>query len=466
MNIDENVKMLNDKIEWQASGLRELDQYYLGEQPAAFLSEDSREALSGSLFKMSVNFPKLVVTSVAERLEIAGFKVNGTKHDGLNSAWIANKMRDASAQAHLDALIYGRSFVTVWSNKAGLPQVTVESPLQMAVLRDPATREVTSAFKRWVDAEGFARGALYTAEKIYMMKGSRVTRPDVYGWDEVTSDGFVSTGWTTEDTIHNPLGVVPVVPVVNRGRLTEVDGRSEMLDVLGLTDALNKIMQDAMVTSETAARPRRWATGLETQYDNDGKPVDPFRDSERTGKMFTAEDPEVKFGQFEATELSAYATMTATITQQIGALSGLPPHYLGLHGDQPASADAIRSAEASLVARCRELQRTFGQAWSDIAGLMIQILDDSEPVDVRVLWESAETRTPAQAADAAVKLIQVGLPLEVVAESTLGLPPEVVEKLREVKAVESSSESIAVAPSKVSEENKKTRKTGVVKGYK
>lgn len=432
MDIYENVKMLNDRIEWQGVDLRRLDKYYAGEQPAAFLSKDSRKALTGSLFKMSVNFPKLVVTSVAERLEIAGFKVDGGKHDGLDRAWVANRMRDASAQAHLDALIYGRSFVVVWSNKAGLPLVTVESPLQMAVLRDPASREVTSAFKRWVDADGFARGALYTAEKIHMLKGSRVVRPDVYGLDEVTAGGFVSTGWDVVESIHNPLGVVPVVPVVNRGRLTEVDGRSEMLDVLGLTDALNKIMQDAMVTSETAARPRRWATGLETQYDNDGNPVDPFKDSERSGKIFTAEDPDVRFGQFEATELSAYSTMTSTITQQIGALSGLPPHYLGLHGDQPASADAIRSAEASLVARCRELQRTFGQAWADIAGLIIRVLG-GEPGDVRVVWESAETRTPAQAADAAVKLVQVGVPLDVVAESTLGLPPEVVGRLAGVK---------------------------------
>lgn len=402
MTIDSTVKMLNDKLDWQFSKLRELDQYYAGEQPAAFMSKESVEALSGSLTKMSVNFPKLVVTSVAERLEITGFSVEGDKHAGLSQAWARNKMRDASAQAHLDALIYGRSFIVVWSNAQGEPLITVESPLQTEVLRDPATREVTAAFKRWVDEDGFAGGALYLPDSIHMLKGGRVVQGEAYTW-EVPVDGFVSTGWETVEKIPNPLGVVPVVPVVNRGRLTEVDGRSEMLDVLGLTDALNKLMQDAMVTSETAARPRRWVTGLETQYDNDGKPVYPFKDSDKNGRAFIAEDPAVKFGQFEASSLSAYANMTATITQQIGALSGLPPHYLGLHGDQPASADAIRSAEASLVARCRELQRTFGQAWADVAVLILAVMEEDLPSDVRVMWESTETRTPAQAVDAALK---------------------------------------------------------------
>lgn len=428
MSIDSTVKELNQKLDWQLSGLRELDQYYAGEQPATFMSSESVEALNGSLKKMSVNFPKLVVTSVAERLEVTGFTVDGEANAQLSRAWVRNRMRDATAQAHLDALIYGRSFVIVWANEAGEPVVTVESPLQTAVLRDPVTREVTAGFKRWVDAEGYAGGALYLPHEVRILKGSRVVQPEAYTW-EVPADGFVSTGWDTVQKIPNPLGVVPVVPVVNRGRLTEVDGRSEMLDVLGLTDALNKLMQDAMVSSESSARPRRWVAGLETQYDDDGKPIYPFKDSDKNGRAFIAEDPDVKFGQFEASELSAYSNMTATITQQIGALSGLPPHYLGLHGDQPASADAIRSAEASLVARCNELQRTFGQAWAEVARLMLEVLEvDVE--DVRVLWESAETRTPAQAADAAVKLVQIGFPLEVVAEQTLGFAPDVIEKLR------------------------------------
>ena len=239
-----------------------------------------------------------------------------------------------------------------------------------------------------------------------------------------------STGWTVTETIPNPLGVVPVVPVVNRGRLLDVDGVSEMADILDLADALNKINSDMLVTSEFYARPRRWATGLEVIEDENGNPVKPF--SAALDDVWQSEDADTKFGQFDAARLDGYADAAALITQQIGALTGLPPHYLGLHGDQPASADAIRSAEASLVARAYALHRTFGTAWASVARLMLAVRDGVDPrtLDVEPMWANPETRTPAQAADAAAKLVGVGVPLSVVLADTLGMSPEQVERVR------------------------------------
>lgn len=438
MNVDALVKMLNDKLNETGPKLRVFDQYYAGEQPASFLAKEAREALQHTLARMSVNFPKLLVTSLAERLEVTGFRVDGEPSSELWSSWRRNRLRDAASQAHVDALIYGQSFAVVWADDRGRATVTVESPLQVSVVRDPVTRMVTAGLKRWVDAEGFARAALYLPDEVRMLKGNRVVNVETSASWQLPTDGFVSTGWTVTEKLRNPFGVVPVVPVVNRGRLTEVDGRSEMTDVLGLTDALNKLMADAMVSSEFFARPRRWVTGLEVDYDDDGKPVYPFTDGEKNGKAFIAEDPQVKFGQFEPSDLTAYSNLTQTVTSQIGALSGLPPHYLGVHGDQPASADAIRSAEASLVARCLELQRTFGAAWADVARLILAVESGADPlaVDVETVWESPETRTPAQAADAAAKLSGIGMPLEIVMADTLGFTPQQVARVMEMKQSE------------------------------
>lgn len=442
MSVDALVKTLNEKLNETSPKLRVFDQYYAGEQPASFLAKDARDALSNTLSRMSVNFPKLLVTSLSERLEVTGFRVEGEPDSAVWSSWRRNRLRDSAAQAHVDALIYGSSFAIVWADGHGKATVTVESPLQVSVVRDPVSREVTAGLKRWVDVEGFARAALYLPDEVRMLKGNRAVNVETSASWQLPMDGFTSTGWTVTEVLRNPFGVVPVVPIVNRGRLTEVDGRSEMTDVLGLTDALNKLMADAMVSSEFFARPRRWVTGLEVDYDGDGKPVYPFQDSERNGKAFIAEDPDVKFGQFEPSDLTAYANLTQTVTSQIGALSGLPPHYLGVHGDQPASADAIRSAEASLVARCMELQRTFGAAWADVARLILAVESGKDPlsVDVETVWESPETRTPAQAADAAAKLSGIGVPLPVVLADTLGFTPEQVDRVMEMK----KSEPVAV----------------------
>ena len=192
-------------------------------------------------------------------------------------------------------------------------------------------------------------------------------------------------------------------------------------------------------------------TGLEVIEDEDGNVVNPF--ASEAGRIWQSEDPETKFGQFDAARLDGYADALATLTQQIGALAGLPPHYLGLHGDQPASADAIRSSEASLVATCIARQRTFGAAWAEVARLVIAVRDGVDPasVDVETVWANAETRTPAQAADAASKLAQIGVPLTFLMDTTLGFSPEQIERMRQLRrsdALDSAGVNLAdVLPS-------------------
>lgn len=422
VNKNDLVHSLSAKLDASAPVLDELDRYYRGLQPTAFLAPKSAEALGDRLRSLAVNFPRLAVRSLAERLNLTGFRLDGPDDEpdsDLWKIWRRNHMEEAAAQAHLDALIFGRSFVIVWAGRRG-PQITVESPRQMSVAYDPATREVTAAFKRWL-ADGRGHAVLYGPDEITRyISSAAVADPSA----------LPVTSWIPVETIPNPIGWVPVIPIVNHGRLLEVDGVSEMTDILGLSDALNKLMADALVTSEFYARPRRWVTGLEAVEDEDGELVDPFS-SEET-RVWQAESPDVKFGQFDPVRLDGYADMTAVVTQQIGALTGLPPHYLGLHGDQPASADAIRSAESSLVARAYALHRTFGQGWSDVARLIVAVRDgvDPETVDAEPVWASPETRTPAQAADAAAKLAGIGVPLSVVLADTLGMSPPQIERVR------------------------------------
>src|SRR5699024_12591944 len=115
--------------------------------------------------------------------------------------------------------------------------------------------------------------------------------------------------------------------------------------------------------SEFYARPRRWATGMEIEEDEDGNPVDPFGE----GRFLQSESPETKFGQLDSSRLDGYTELLASLTQQIGALTGLPPHYLGLHDDQPASADGIRAADAQLTARARAARRRVASEWHTAA---------------------------------------------------------------------------------------------------
>lgn len=439
MNTLDLATQLSAQLDAEATDLDTLDAYLAGAQPAAFLSPESRKALGDRLRMLSVNFPRLVVNSVSERMTIEGFKCSDPALAAeVWRIWRRNRLVDGSAQAHTEALALGRAYVIVWAGASPeTPRVTIESPRQVAVKRDPASGEITAAAKRWVDGD-YAFITVYEPTKITKYRTT----------DKLTS----STGplaerkWTVRDVLPNPLGRVPVVALVNAGRLTDTIGRSEMTDVLALTDAINKIVADMMVTSEFYARPRRWATGLEVVEDDEGNPINPF--TEGAERVWQSESPETSFGQFDAARLDGYTDALASLTQQIGALSGLPPHYLGLHGDQPASADAIRSAEASLVATVGARMRTFGDSWAEVARLILAVKTgrDPESFDIEPNWADAETRTPAQAADAAAKLRGIGMALSTVQESTLGMGPEAIEadrKARRAEALDASGADLA-----------------------
>lgn len=414
MNKSDVLETLSAKLLESQANLSNLDRYFEGRQPAAFLSAKSQEALSNKLKILGVNFPKLLVTSLSERMAVTGFRTadDSTADKELWRIWQANDLESQSYLAHVDALSYGRSFVIVWAGTDGrTPRVTVESAKQVAVIHDPATGAVRAAVKRWTDGpQHYA--VLYEPDTITVYAGKE-------------------NALTVTEVIVNPLGEVPVVPLVNRSRLLDFDGSSEMTDILDLTDGLAKIMSDAMVSSEYYARPRRWVTGLEIVEDEDGNPVNPFSDEEN--RLMQSESPETKFGQLEGARLDGYGDLSAVITQQIGAISGLPPHYLGLNGDQPPSADSIRSAEASLVAKVIGKHRTFGRSWAKVADLIVKVRDGINGRDFETLWAAPDTRTPAQVADAAAKLTGIGVPLSAVLADPMGYSPSQIDQIMQAQ---------------------------------
>lgn len=426
---ESNLHKLHTKLTGEQPRLNLLDSYWKGEQAAAFLSPKSAQAIGGRLRSLCVNYPRLAVTSIVDRLRLTGFILDGgTQADpALWKLWRMNGMLEGQNEAIKDALVYGRGYVVVWAGPRGV-QITVESPRQMTVRRDPATREIVDGIKRW-KADGYGWCTLYTGTEITTYRTANKVTDD---WESVGAGDWQQHG----EPLPNPLGVPPIGQILNRDRLLDFDGISEMSGILDLTDALNKILADAMVTSEDYARPRRWATGLEIMEDEDGNPVDPFGDGPR--KVWTNEATEGKFGQFAQADMSGFETMANLIICQIGAIKGLPSHYIGLQTDQPPSADAIRSAEASLVSHAHALIRMFGADFAWIAALAIAVRDGVDPytVDVQSVFANPETRTQAQASDSAAKLAGIGVPLESLLIEELGYDPDKVKDIMDKRRAE------------------------------
>lgn len=414
----------------------ELDRYYTGRQPLAFLAPEAQRALGNRFGRMVSNIPRLAIGSLSERLRVTGF----TGDTDLWGDWLRCDLDQLAGLAHREALLLGDSYAIVWADLYGRPAVTVESARQVAVQTDPGTRQITGAIKRWETKT--------TTELVWY-------RPDRIDRLRAQNKG-AATGFTLIETIANPLGVVPVVRLSNADLILDGRGRSEIDDLCPLVDALNKALADMMVTSEFIGRPRRWATGIELteepKLDANGEPIidldtgqpvmteaNPIPEGHRA---MLSENSDAKFGQLEAANLTGYEAAVRVILSQIMAVTTLPAHYVGVFTDNPASADALRAAEASLTARAEAKQAAFGRAWENVGRLMVAVRTGRDPQmldGIRVRWADAATRSVAQEADAVTKLFAAGLLPASYALSRIGYSDDEVSKINAARALDAAT---------------------------
>lgn len=439
-----------------------LDAYYEGRQPLNYLDPRIAARLQGRLRTLVINWPRLVVGALEERLDVEGFRLGGTDaaNDVLWGIWQDNDLDEHSQLGHEAALVHGLAFVSVWGHEDDLsrPLIALESAREVIVEYAPGTSRVIAALKRWVDDEG--QHATFTTPTAIEKYVAKADPTDPTRW-------AVEPEWATLKTEANPLGVVPYVPLINRPKLGRTVGESELMDVLPLADAVNKLATDMMVASEYHAMPRRWATGVELGPSGDDPEAEAVREQVRqkwteaeAGRVWLSANPDVKFGQFGEASLSNFTEAIKMLGTQIAALSGLPPHYLGVSTDNPASADAIRSGEASLVKRAQRKQRGFGGTWERAMRLALRVSEGAlkgkaAPLPqgaerMETIWRSPETPTVAQKADAAVKLVGADIIHRETALEDLGYSPTQIAQDRERRQQASSSQAVSDVEARLS----------------
>ena len=243
-----------------AGRLTPLRQHWLGTQPAAFLSKEASDALDKGLKALAVNYPRLAVLSLAERIRLAGLTDTHAARplvDGSAAAvWaeLTNAGIDGTAGVvTTDRLLYGMSYATVWATETGRLTLTADSPLMMVHARDAATDETVFAVRAWEQWHGAASGTA-AGSRAVLYEDDRIT----FYANPASGSPQAGSGWQVVKMLDNPLGVVPVVPFVRRVSASDpATGSSTVSQILDLTDAVAKLLSDAMVTSEFYARPRR-----------------------------------------------------------------------------------------------------------------------------------------------------------------------------------------------------------------
>ncbi|WP_328439369.1 phage portal protein [Streptomyces sp. NBC_00444] len=383
--------------------LEKLNAYYEGKQPLSYMHPELQRELDENVRQVVINWPRLVVDSIEERLDVEGFRYPGKAEADkeLWRIWQANDLDQQSQMGHLDALAIKRSYVVIGRNDQdeSTPIVTVESALDMYAEEDPRTRRLIAAVKRWCVGEGRDKEEHAT---LYLPNST------IWWIKDRGGEWIEDPNYPRDD--HN-MGELPVEILANRGRLKERHGVSELADVIPVSDAACKSATDMMISAEFHAMPRRVAFGFgeEDFVDAQGRRMSVW--SRVAGRIWATAKSRKEDGvdviQFPEANLSNFHSTLNHLAQIVASLAGLPPHFLGYSTANPASADAIRSSETRLVKRAERKQRAWGGTWERVMRKVLRIRDGEWSDDARSLetiWRDASTPTVAQSADAAVKL--------------------------------------------------------------
>lgn len=446
--VDPNLPLVQSLSEKLSAANREydrVDRYYSGEQPLAFMAPEIRAQVGARLTPLVINWPEVIVDSVARRLSVEGFRLGqgGSTDDELWRIWTANEMPGESHLAHIDTLVHGAAYLAVWGNPEdeSTPTISVESAHQVAVEYDAVGSTVRAALKRWVDG-GRSYATLYLRDRIVR-----------YVSTDLSVDGLAPR-YVVDQILPNPLGAVPIVPIVNKGRLLNRAGRSELASIAPIADGINKLATDLLVTAEFYTTPRRYATGI--QLPQSGPDLERLQaeavaywDQATKGKTWLAGQG-VNFGQFTEANLDGFIAGINMLTASLAAIGGLPPDDLGLSTTNPASAEARRAAETTLILRAKEKQTAWGAAYVRAMRLAVAARDGVALADLpqelnrmQVAWREPATPAIAQAMDAAVKGVESGVYDVEAAQEIVGMSPveraAVKARAREAAALQATA---------------------------
>lgn len=392
------VTALRTDLQQHRFRLELLDSYFNGEQLVRDLGISIPPQLKG--LHTVIGWPRIGVEALEQRLDLEAFRwADGADAEDLREVAEANDLWDESSLAHLDALTYGREYVSVGSgDEDGPPLIAAESPLDMTLFWDARSRVATSALRESVE------------------DGVRVIT--LYLPDETIHAAESSTGgWDVFDRDLHMLGVVPVIRMANRQRTADRVGKSEITpEVMSITDAACRRLMGMEVAAEFFGAPQRYILGASESafQDADGNTKSAWETY--LGRVLALESDEEgnvpTVGQFPAHDPSGQTKIIDLYARIMATQLGLPPHMLGYTSDNPASADAIRSSEAMLVKKAERRTRRFGGAWSDVMRLALWVRDGEPPPRERrieCVWRNPSTPTIAQQTDAAVKMVQAGI---------------------------------------------------------
>lgn len=405
LTLSESEKNLISRLQAEALRCRpqmELDEaYYLGEQ----VIDNLRIAVPKELefLRTIVGWGALAVDPYVERHAVDCFRLaDGTDADPyLSSLWAANGLDAELPLAITDALSMGRGWWVVGSplESGGAPQITVESPLNLAAIWNMRGTEPEALFHEYW-ADGRRRAALLIPNQTVSLATN-----DKGEWEVVNRD-------------EHDFGFVPAVRMPNQPRSNNRNGRSAITSALRSTiDGACRTLLGLEVAREIYSVPQRIILGAaESDFQkSDGTPKSAWEtyitsvlglERDEEGNM-----PDVK--QLAAYDPATFTKLIENAASRAASIVLAPPQEIGLYTQgNPVSAEAQNTSESRRNRRARSQQAAFGVPLAKV--MQFAAMFDNGGVlpeqfrAIEVDWVEVEEIDFVGTSDAISKLVSAG----------------------------------------------------------
>jgi len=448
-----HMQAIVDRQASAAAQVRALRAYYAGDHPT-MLTQRQQEFLGplveGRQFTFSHNLVRSVVDTLRERLDLSGFTVNGAGIDDADIEdapepaaqlaalfwrwWAGNKIDSQQITLYRRALRDGKSYIIVdWDGQKGMPRFTLHSldagDVEPGIMlhHDPEDHNrILYATRYFYTFDPLNPGRTGVQRKTIYLPGE--IRKYIQGkagqWETYMDSGDLSWPLSWVDAQGAPLGI-PVIEFAT-------PGGSEMDQIIGLQNALNKTWLDLIAAADTSGFPL-----IAIEYTTEGgfNPIADDANIEGDDELHISpariiQVDNARVHRLEAANLQPMIETKEAFVQAIAGVSRIPVYYLQpVGGAEVPSGEALKQLESGLVKRVQERQLVFGQAWADAMEIAYNIaktfgagLPEVEPLNIQAQWTDANVRNELQQAQVAEAYQRLGVPYDVV-WTTLGFTP-------------------------------------------
>lgn len=397
------IDLLRNQYRCNVSTMHLCELYYKAEQEIKNLRIAVPAELEGHLCTL-VGWAAMAVDPYVERLNVDCFRqVDATDGDEYLMAMMeANNFESEQALAYTDALAMGPAYWVVGSpaSRGDAPVITVESPLNTAVLWDLRGTSPRAMMQEYWSEDGRRRGALLVPGKTVHLAQND------------------NGEWVVADRDEHGFDFVPVVRMANRPRTNNRDGSSEITPALrSIIDDACRTLLDLAVARELYSVPQKAILGAtESMFQKaDGSAATAWESY--ITKMLSIERDESgelpQIHQFQTYDPSVFTKILDWFASSAAGLVAATPQDMGLYTQgNPASAEAGLVADDRRNRRALRMQRQFTGPLIDVAKMAVRFDNNGKlPAEYERLaadWSPVAMFSPTIASDAVSKEITAG----------------------------------------------------------